>query len=83
MWPNWRGCRLRVVVWLYTESIRIEWLFESEQLRLIMHELIADKRKHILDTFELLFAATTHMLNATAPGSIRRIATFNHQTNQE
>jgi hypothetical protein len=48
-----------------------------------MHQLIANKRKHILDAFELPFAATTHMLDAAAPSGIGRIASINHETNQE
>jgi len=45
---------------------------------LIVQQLIANKRKHILHTFKLLCATTSHMLNTTAPGSIRRIASLNH-----
>jgi len=50
---------------------------------LVVHQLIANKRKHFLDAFKLLFATTTHMLDATAPGAIGRIATLNHETKQE
>jgi len=80
MWQNWCvgecGC-------LGDYSIRVIRLLASNPMRAIPHHSIANKRKHILNVLELLFAATAHMVNATAPGALWRITTLNHETNQE